>query len=285
MIIDAHTHVNWYGMTAEKIVENMDQMGIDKAWLLTWQMADDSEMDMGYAKVYYPHATGLLFEHMMRAVEKFPDRFVPMHAVDPRTDQAVQVLHACASFGVRGYGELKLRMLYDDPRLIEIYHVCAELSFPVILHIDVPWLPPQGGKFHAHWYGGTIENLERALQACPKTVFLGHAPGFWREISGDADTRPESYVDGPVKEGGRLIRLLDTYPNLHCDLSAGSGLRALQRDKEFGRNFLIRYQDRCLFGRDYFDDKHMEYLRSLNLPEEALDKILSGNALRLVPLL
>ncbi|HOX37326.1 MAG TPA: amidohydrolase family protein [Candidatus Brocadiia bacterium] len=283
MIIDCHAHVNWYGMTAEKLVRNMDEMGIDKSWLFSWEMAAPEEMDMGYAHVLYPHTRGLPLEHVIRAVEKFPERFIPMHAVDPRVESAPKVVRSCASFGIRGFGELKLRMLYDDPRLIELYHVCAELKFPVTFHIDVPWLPPVGGKYFTHWYGGRIDNIERALQACPNTIFVGHAPGFWREVSGDADKNPDVYPSGPVAPGGRLPKLMETYPNLHCDLSAGSALRALSRDPEFGKGFLTRFQDRCLFGRDYFDDAMMKFLKSLELPQDAFDKIAGGNALRLVP--
>ena len=46
---------------------------------------------------------------------------------------------------------------------------------------DVPYLPdPQTGRpvYQRSWYGGTIENLERALRSCPETRFIGHAPGF-----------------------------------------------------------------------------------------------------------
>ena len=61
------------------------------------------------------------------------------------------------------------------------------------------------------------------------------------------------------------------------------GARALSRDLEFTRKFLIDYQDRMLFGRDQFDNGLCDILLSLNLPADVLAKILSGNALRLVP--
>ena len=46
----------------------------------------------------------------------------------------------------------------------------------------------------------------------------------------------------------------------------------------------MEFQDRILYGRDYFDNKHQEFLNSLGLPQEVLEKIYAGNALRLVPL-
>jgi predicted TIM-barrel fold metal-dependent hydrolase len=78
--------------------------------------------------------------------------------------------------------------------------------------------------------------------------------------------------------------MLDTYPNLYCDISAGSGCNALSRDLEFTKKFLVNYQDRILYGRDYYDNVHQELLDSLGLPKEVLDKIYGLNALKLVPL-
>jgi amidohydrolase family protein len=126
--------------------------------------------------------------------------------------------------------------------------------------------------------------MEAALRLCPHTQFLGHAPAFWREISADADQEQLTYPrDKPIVGRGRLLQFLDTFPNLHCDLSAGSGLTALSRDREFSRKFLMDYQDRMYFGRDQFNSDLYDFLISLKLPETVLIKILGGNALRLVP--
>ncbi len=77
--------------------------------------------------------------------------------------------------------------------------------------------------------------------------------------------------------------MLRQYPNLYADLSAGSGLNALQRDPEFAKDFLLEFQDRLLYARDYFDNRHQEFLNSLGLPDKALVKVYAGNALKLVP--
>jgi predicted TIM-barrel fold metal-dependent hydrolase len=77
--------------------------------------------------------------------------------------------------------------------------------------------------------------------------------------------------------------MLRKYPNLYCDISAGSGCNALSRDPEFAIKFLTEFQDRVLYARDYFDNIHQEFLNGLGLPKEVLEKIYSGNALKLVP--
>jgi len=66
-------------------------------------------------------------------------------------------------------------------------------------------------------------------------------------------------------------------------LKAGSGCNALKRDKKFAKQFLVKFQDRVLYGRDYFDNEHQEFLNSLALPDDVLDKVYYGNALKLVP--
>jgi predicted TIM-barrel fold metal-dependent hydrolase len=284
MVIDAHMHVYWYGYDPEKLVENMDEHGIDVAWLLSWEVAEGM-YDHGYDKSFMPPYIGMPLEAIWEACERHPNRFVAGYAPNPKMPHAIEKLRAAAKQGVRVSGEHKFRVLFDDPDAIRLYRVCGELGLPVTLHIDVPYLPPNDPtKPVQWWYAGDITNLERALQECPDTVFLGHAPGFWREVSGDADSDPNAYPKGPVKPGGRLRPLFDAYPNLYADLSAGSALTAISRDREWGRRFLIDYHERLLFARDYFDDVLMTYLRSLELPENVWNAIMSGNALRLVPL-
>jgi predicted TIM-barrel fold metal-dependent hydrolase len=77
--------------------------------------------------------------------------------------------------------------------------------------------------------------------------------------------------------------MMRQYPNLYCDISAGSGWNALNRDHAFTREFLYEFQDRVLYGRDFFDSRHRELLDGLCLDTGVLAKIYAGNALRLVP--
>ena len=83
--------------------------------------------------------------------------------------------------------------------------------------------------------------------------------------------------------GGKVPELMKACPNLFADLSAGSAYNALTRDPGFGKEFLLEFQDRLLYGRDQFDNRLQEFLHGLGLPTKVLGKIYSGNALRLVP--
>ncbi|MFH1567879.1 MAG: amidohydrolase family protein, partial [Gemmatimonadota bacterium] len=202
----------------------------------------------------------------------------------PKRPDAIDRLKAAVEIhGVRVASELKVRLPFDDPDAIRLYHFCGQHHLPVTTHLDYPIDHGAGSYPRPNWwYGGSMEAFERALRACPDTVFIGHAPGFWAHISGDDRYRSEMYPSGAVVPGGRVPELLRACPNLHADLSAGSGLNAIARDPEFGRAFLMEFQDRLLFGRDYFDTRLIDHLRGLDLPSEAFARIASGNAERLL---
>lgn len=285
MIIDAHNHPAWYGYTTEKFLANMDQFGISKTWLLSWEAPED-EYDPFYNALLPDTAPDgpIAFRHCLAFKEQAPDRFILGYAPDPRRPGALERLRDAVRLnGVRIFGELKLRMMLDNPDAVRIYRFCGEQGLPVIVHLDYE-LPVKDTSIRPNWwYGGGIEALARVLALCPETVFLGHAPGFWSHISKDNRHLTEAYPNGPVLPGGRLPELLDSFPNLYCDISAGSGHNGLSRDPAFGRQFILTYQDRILYGRDYFDNRHQEFIDSLNLPQAVRDKIYSGNARKLIP--
>jgi len=286
-IIDVHNHPDWHGHNLERFLQNMDQMGIEVTWLLTWESPKD-EYDLEYNYCISPEDSEygpIPFIKALRYKEHAPDRFVLGYAPDPRRPDSIDRLQAAISIhGVRVYGELKLRMMYDNPDALRMYRFCGEKGLPVTVHIDYEFSTGRKYPRPNWWYGGGIEAFERAVRACPETIFLGHAPGFWAHISGDDQFDKVAYPQGKVMPGGKVIEMLRQYPNLYCDLSAGSGCNALSRDPEFAKDFLLEFQDRICYGRDYFDNQHQEFLNSLGLPEEVMAKIYHQNALKLVPI-
>ncbi len=283
-IVDVHNHPRWLGYNGARMIENMDAAGIDQTWLLSWE-APEGELDPYYHSVLDPNGVAIPFRDVVELAERYPGRFIPGTTMDPRDPHALDRLKAAVDIHrVRIFGEFKRRIRYDDPDVIRIFQYCGELGLPVVFHLDVTFPRHEAPNSWQWWYGGGLENMEAPLRLCPKTQFLGHAPGLWREISADADQEPLVYPKGkPVVGRGRLLQFLEQFPNLNCDLSGGSGHIALSRDLEFTRKLLIEYQDRMFFGRDQFDNNLYDLLLSLNLPAEVLEKILSGNALRLVP--
>ncbi|MEF3309162.1 amidohydrolase family protein [Paenibacillus sp. GYB004] len=284
MIIDSHNHPNYLNMTCEKIVENMKQCGIDRTWLLTLE-TPEYEYAPAYHRLTWGDESGPIpFKNCLACVEKEPDKFVLGYAPDPRKPYALDKLHAAIeSYGVRVYGEIMLRMMYDNPDAVSVFKYCGKRGLPVI--VEVNYGIGEGGPYAAkgYWYGGGIDAFERAVAQCPDTAFLGHGPGFWAHISNDELYKEHSYPSGPVIPGGKVYEMMRKHDNLYCDLSAGSGLNALKRDSDYTREFLIEFQDRVLYGRDDWDNNLQQFLNTLGLPQDVLDKVYAGNSLKLVP--
>ena len=287
MIIDCHNHPDWHNHNLDKFLANMAGFKIDVTWLLSWECPPD-EYDPSYNHVIPPpegNAGPIPFARCISYAERAPGKFILGYAPDPRRPEAIDNLQAAIEiYGARVCGELKLRMMYDNPDALRLYRFCAKKKIPVVAHLDYEFDTGQKYPRPSWWYGGGMEAFERAIQSCPETIFLGHAPAFWAHISNDGQHDKTAYPKGKVFPGGKLTAMLRQYPNLHCDISAGSGHNALSRDHEFAKDFLLEFQDRILYARDYFDNKHQEFLNGLGLPEEVLAKIYSGNALKLVPL-
>ncbi len=286
MILDDHNHAEYHQYSAAQMVENMDKYGIDKTVLLTWECPED-EWDPETKHLFSWREGGnpVPLEAVLEYWRQYPDRFILGYAPDPRKPDAIHKLRcAMGLYDIRMYGEVKLRMMLDDWDAIRMYRFCGENGLPVLVHLDYEFDRGRSFPRPNYWYGGGMAALERALQACPETNFIGHAPGFWAHISADDQYNKTAYPKGPVVGEGDIVRMLKKYPNLYCDISAGSGHNALARDKTFTKWFLTTFADRVLYGRDYFDNIHQELIDSLDLAEEVREKLYSGNLRRLLRL-
>lgn len=284
MIIDDHNHAYYHGTNCKSMIENMDRYHIDKTCLLTWE-APESEIDPDTSWCFTrstPNAAVPL-EATLEYIREAPDRFYLGYGPDPRSPYACNKLRgAQASFDVKICGEIKFRMMYDNPDALRLFRYAGELGMPVLLHFDYDMEVGYRFPRPSWWYGGDIDTLERVLKACPETNFIAHAPGFWSHISNDDKYKTEIYPTGPVIPGGRIEQLLSQYGNLYCDISAGSGNNALSRDLRYTEKLISAYPDHFLYGRDYFINAHQELIQKLDLSEEIKTKIYSGNILRLI---
>ncbi len=285
MKIDAHNHPDWHGHGLDRFISNMDAHDIERTWLLSW-IAPEDEYTPAYNSQMTPLENGPIpFERCLSYVERAPERFVLGYAPDPRRPDAVDRLRAGVEiYGVRVYGELKLRVRYDNPDVLRVFHACGEFGLPVVVHLDYEFDTGSAYPRPNWWYGGGIEAFDNAVRACPETIFIGHAPGFWSHISADGEHDKQSYPAGPVVPGGKVPQMFRDHPNLYADLSAGSARNALSRDMAFAKDFVLEFSDRLLYARDGFGGELDEILAQLALPAPVLAKIHSANALRLVSL-
>jgi len=309
LIVDFHTHVGDFRsphqmdrvpVTLEELIRRLDREGIDRAVVLPLGASPES------TQAPFLLAPNPAVLSQLRAAEPYRERVIPFGNLDPRmgalgnlTVEQLEnppetdfswILERFIELGCVGIGEITANIALDDPRTINLCRQCGRHGLPVLFHITGP-----GRGVYGLFDEVGSPRLERLLQGAAETTIVGHAPGFWAEISGDAAPQDKFiYPTGPVSSGGSLPRLLRAYPNLYADMSARSGLNALRRDWKYGIRFLDEFQDRILFGTDIcFADAEgdiptLAYLRELLSAAEidpgVFDKITGGNALRILPL-
>lgn len=174
-----------------------------------------------------------------------PGKFWWFGSTDTAKADAADILgRAVKSGGAIGMGELKSHVECDGPEMRRLYDLAAELGVPVLLHFQ----EVEHFKGEGHFNTG-IKRLPALLKAYPKTTFIGHADGFWANISADVPG-DICYPTGKVKRGGLTDKVLADFPNMYGDMSANSGRNAINRDPEFTADFLKRHQNKLMFGSD-----------------------------------
>ncbi|MDG2371729.1 MAG: amidohydrolase family protein [Flavobacteriaceae bacterium] len=198
------------------------------------------------------------------------------------------------------------RISVNDPRLDPIWDLCGKLNIPVLIHTGEPepfWLDKN--KYNERWlelrqkpgrYRGdstkfpTFKTLMHEqhdiFRKNPETIFINAHMGW---MANDLNA---------------LSDHLDEHKNVMTEI--GAVLAELGRQPNRAREFLIKYKNRILFGKDsyniseyftYFrvletDDEYFDYYRKrhahwkmygLSLPDSVLKSLYYENALKLFP--
>jgi predicted TIM-barrel fold metal-dependent hydrolase len=143
-----------------------------------------------------------------------------------------------------GFGEIKSQVEAAGPEMQRLYAAAADLDVPITIHFQEVTQPGSPGR-----YNTGLKTFDAMLKKYPRTRFIGHADAFWANVSADY-AEDTSYPKGPIKPGGVTDRFLGEYPNLFADMSANSANNFLNRDPEFAAGFLVRHQDKLMFGSD-----------------------------------
>lgn len=282
LVVDIHTHCvrghfpPWESdqtLTPEQLVDRMNRNGVDVSVLLPLEAPD------AFGEAYPTHQA-------IEDAARFPERLVAFCHADPRRlnyghtpGDLARRLEAMKRAGARGFGEHKVGLPIDHPWSGELYAICADLGFPVLLHLDFTLNADENGQ----------PGLERVLLIYPRTIFIGHGPTFWAEVSADFDRASRvGYPKGAVVRGGSTDRLMGDYPNLYADLSASSAYNALTRDPAFGEEFLDRHWSKLMFATDYLRPNQelpiVDFLKGYNFPTERREAIMGGTAARVLGL-
>ncbi len=229
-MIDFHQHIGHVGRSLEQTLAHQEPHGVTQSVILPID-------NTATPPEFWPSTIAL------EAARQYPDRLIPFFHIDPLKPNTLDAIRRSHDAGARGFGEHKVRLPVDAPESLAIYKLCGQLGLPVLLH------------FEYGMYNYNFEAFEQVLQDHPATTFVAHAQAWWANISADALRDPSApgytaYPKGPVIPGGLSDRWLGEFPNLYCDLSAGSGLNGLTRDPDFTRGFLARHSQKLLWATD-----------------------------------
>ncbi|MBQ7532040.1 MAG: amidohydrolase family protein [Paludibacteraceae bacterium] len=304
-VIDMHSHD--YVESPEQIAEwvkVMDAVGVE------------------HTAIMHCSWIGRPFEEVVEAYAPYKDRFrfwccFDYTGIDSEEwpAQGIAALERCKALGATGIGELGDKgegdtyarpadgkgIHIDDPRVKPLIEKAGELKMPISIHIAEPiwmYLPmdetndglPNAACWHVdttdcYGYWKLMETFENAVRENPGTLFIA------------------CHYLNMTHDWQRLGALLDKYPNMYVDISARVAESA--HTPRATREFLIKYQDRVLFGTDNgmeapmyqgifrvleTSDEHFyvpEYnyhwaLSGFNLPDEVLKKIYHDNAERIL---
>jgi predicted TIM-barrel fold metal-dependent hydrolase len=203
----------------------------------------------------------------------------------------------------------------DDPLLFPVYRHIEARGYPALMHIGEPlacWHPLDENSPHYRYYSehpewhlyGKPGHLSHADHVAARDHVLQLFPGL---------TVVGAHLGSLEHDVKLLAERLDRYPNFLVDTSARL-LDLANQDRDTVRAFVLRYQDRILFGTDFLMENPLstmdeirqvevmnEYraqvereteffagsrelqfgerrIPGLGLPDKVVEKIFSGNA-------
>lgn len=306
-VIDIHNHLSKLENT-EKYLQVMDKVGV-------WKCVS---LDGRSAKDFYK-------EHIKKSKEVSAERLLVFFRPDwsridepdfgkkeaARLEDAVRLgargVKVAKDLGLTAKDKTGKLLTVDDPRLDPIWEKSGELGIPVLMHISDPkaFFTPidkfnerydeLGGhpewSFYGDKYPAKMELLEqrnRVFAKHPKTTFIA------------------THLANLPEDLAKVSEWLDKYPNMYTDINAR--ISELGRQPYTARKFMIKYQDRIMFGTDtpcdevayriYFrfletDDEYIDPAAShhqqgrwmiygLYLPDQVLEKIYNKNASKIL---
>jgi len=219
--------------------------------------------------------------------------------------QGAKGLKIYKSQGMRHTDSLGNRIRINDPRLDPVWEKCGELGIPVLIHSADPksfWDPHDANN--ERW-------LELKLRPHRKRGADNPAP--WETIIAEQHdifrrhpntTFINAHFGWYANDLEKLGQLLDDLPNMYVE--CGAIIAELGRQPRQALKFFKQYQDRVLFGKDYYnppeyatyfrvletEDEYFPYYKKyhafwkmygIGLSDEVLKKLYYKNALKVIP--
>jgi predicted TIM-barrel fold metal-dependent hydrolase len=237
--------------TADELVASMDKEGIDVSVIV----------NIGWTTHELCVETN---DYILESIARYPERLVGFCAVQPNSyDATIAEIERCAQAGIRGVGEMRpdiqLFDFGDEIFMAPFIETMAKHKLILLTHASEPV---------GHTYPGkgaiTPEMLYPFITSFPNlTIVCSH----W---------------GGGLPFYALMPEVKQAMTNVFFDTAASP---FLYTPEVYTQVVQLVGGDKVLFGTDYpllAQSQLLNEIRSLNLPEETKDLILSGNARRLL---
>jgi uncharacterized protein len=304
--IDIHSH-HWNPTPehVDQLVKEMDTINLRVMVNLSGGTGEELRKAVATMKGRYPDRFVVFANPSYSDIDTpgFGQRAAERLAADVRN--GAQGLKIFKNFGMDVKYANGERLHADDPIFDPLFEKCAELKLPVLIHIAEPsaFFDPWD-KNNERW----LELKEFPQRARPPSKYPPFETLMAERNRLFAKHPRTNFIAAHLAFHGndleRLGKLFDTLPNMYVDIAAV--LAELGRQPYSAHDFLVKYQDRVLMGKDIYDvneykwyfraletrDEYFEYYRrrhafwriyGFQLPDEVLKKVYYKNALKLVP--
>ncbi len=269
MVIDFHFHAGLYHEYHPWVIEWIrTQMEEPEAFIQEVmtpagiiRYLDDSGVDYAVALAELsPITTGVLSNEEVAEFCQGNDRMIPFCSINPFlvADLAAELERYVTEMGFRG---LKLYPTYhhfyaNSNRIYPLYAKAEALGIPVMVHTGSSVF--KGARLK---YGDPLYMDDVAVDFPGLTLLMVHSGrGFWYD---------------------RAYFLAKLHANLYMEIAGLPPQRLLEYFPE-----LERVADKVIFGSDWpgmpYIKRNIEIIRDLPLKEETKEKILGGNAARIL---
>lgn len=171
--IDAHSHIGYFGgwsnvgITAEELIDQMDEYNIEKTVLCTYPIDESIE-----------------------AVDRYGDRLVGAAWVDPTEDNAVDIIKDAVNN--HGFKAIKLHPLShsylpNDECVFPVAELAGELDIPLMIHTGHP-------PFSLPWSVAQLADIYPDVDMV--MIHMGHGNGMYVQSAIDmAKKYPNLYLE------------------------------------------------------------------------------------------
>jgi predicted TIM-barrel fold metal-dependent hydrolase len=319
--IDAHNHIH---RSIPALIDNLERENWHALSICVWEqfeakMPPESDISnfptieellAATAKVHRESRGRIAWASTIDA-HRFEERNFSERAVamvqQSFKDEAVAV-KIWKTVGMKIRGKDGQYLLPDDKTLLPVYEAIQKADRTLIIHIAEPneaWAPELVGywKNNPQWHAdkegpdkqAILQARDRVVARFPKLRVMG------------------CHLGSNEQDLVALARRLDTYPNFSVDMSARTR-NLFGDDAEAKRQFVLKYQDRLIYGSDYSmgksDDERVARgllaaedrewalfagnqkiagrrggpeIQQMGLPEPVLRKLFRDNARRMIP--